>query len=155
MGLTSDDVRVDARIALRCATTALPVVSADRQLAMAVAVLRANRLLADLDGRPDASIEEHCARALAAVPETARRARRFASGRQVTPKAFRRHSAPSVVSCAVTGIAQACVKEPDTILRDLLSNAIDDCRLAIRDRVGWRADAATPLRRQFDHASSG
>ena len=51
IGLTSDDPRVDARIALRCAMTALPVVSAERQRVMAVSVLTADRVLADLDGQ--------------------------------------------------------------------------------------------------------
>src|SRR5919108_6681314 len=39
IGLTGDDLHIDARIALRSATMALPVVAAERQRVMAVSVL--------------------------------------------------------------------------------------------------------------------
>jgi hypothetical protein len=97
IGLTSDDLHVDARVALRCATTAMPFVSAERQHVMAVAVLAADQVLAGLDGRPVGKLEEHSARALADVPDAVRWAERFADGRSVSPKAFRRRSAPSIV----------------------------------------------------------
>ena len=128
IGVTSDDPRVDARIALRCALTALPVVSAERQCAMAVAVLAANRVLAELDGRPAGTVEKQSAQALAAVPFAARWAERFAGTPAVNPTTFRRRSAPSIAGCAVIGIAQACTDDPDGILHDLLAGAIDDCR---------------------------
>ena len=51
IGLTGDDLHLDARIALRCARTALPVVAAERQQTMAVSVLACERVLAGLDGR--------------------------------------------------------------------------------------------------------
>ena len=128
IGLTSDDLHVDARIALRCAMTALPVVSAERQRAMAVAVRAADRMLAGLDGRPAGVLEEHSAQTLAGVPHAARWAEGFTGELSLTPKAFRRRSAPSIVSCAIMGIAQACIPDPDTVLHDLLIGAIDDCR---------------------------
>jgi hypothetical protein len=129
IGLTSDDVRVYAQITLRCATTALPVVSSERQPAMAVAILTAERLLADLDGRPADALQERSARALADVPHAAQWAERFIDGRATTAETFRRRNAPSVVSCAIIGIAQACTRDPDAILHDLLRGAIEDCRV--------------------------
>jgi hypothetical protein len=132
IGLTSDDLQVDARIALRCATTALPVASADRQRVLAVGVLTADRMLAGLDRRPPGRLEEHSARALADVPDAARWAERFASELGVSAKAFRHRSAPSIISCAIPGIALACVPDPDAILRDLLIGAIDDCATWVR-----------------------
>src|ERR687891_248235 len=51
IGLDSDDLRMDARIAHRCATVALPLASAERQNALAVSVLTADCVLAELDGR--------------------------------------------------------------------------------------------------------
>ncbi|HEU4425413.1 MAG TPA: hypothetical protein VFR67_23005, partial [Pilimelia sp.] len=72
IGLTSDDPHVDARIALHCATTALPLVSAERQRVMAVAVLACERVLADLDGRPAKTLTRRSRSALADVPEAAR-----------------------------------------------------------------------------------
>src|SRR6266571_8580468 len=52
IGLAGDDLHLDARIALRCARMALPVVAAERQRVMAVSVLVCERVLAGLDGRP-------------------------------------------------------------------------------------------------------
>lgn len=128
IGLTSDDLRVDARIALRCATTALPVASADRQRALAVAILTTDRMLAQVDGRPPATLEEHSARALAQVPLAQRWAEQFSAGLPMSPKAFRRRSAPSIVGCSVVGIAQACIPDPDRLLHDLLAQSIDEFR---------------------------
>src|ERR671931_1256849 len=52
IGLTGDDLHIDARIALRSATTALPVAAVGRQRVMAVSVLACDRGLAHLDRRP-------------------------------------------------------------------------------------------------------
>src|SRR2546427_5957880 len=53
IGLTGDDLHLDARIALGCARMALPVVAAGRQQVMAVAGLGCRRGLAG-PGRPPA-----------------------------------------------------------------------------------------------------
>src|SRR5436309_12113382 len=58
IGLTGDDLHIDARIALGSATMALPVVAAERQRVMAVSVLACERVLAGLDGRPGGGLEE-------------------------------------------------------------------------------------------------
>jgi hypothetical protein len=127
IGLTGDDPRVDVRIALRCATTALPVVSAERQRVMAVSVLTADRVLADLDGRPATRRTERSAQALADVPDATRWAERFTGGMWPSLSAFRRRSAPGIISSAIAGIAAACVPDPDEILRELLAGTIADC----------------------------
>ena len=69
IGLTGDDLHLDARIALGCARTALPVVATERQQVMAVSVLACERLLAALDGQPAGRLEEQSREALACVPE--------------------------------------------------------------------------------------
>jgi hypothetical protein len=145
IGLTSDDLRVDARIALRCAAIALPVVSAERQCALAVGILTANRVLSELDGRPappdfrSAAApagprvflpDERSARALAEVPDAKRWAERYAADLTVSHKAFRQRSAPSITGCAVVGVSQACIPDPDSVLHELLAGAIDECREA-------------------------
>src|SRR5215218_11457237 len=48
IGLTGDDLHIDARMALGSARLALPVVAAGRQRVMAVSVLTCERVLADL-----------------------------------------------------------------------------------------------------------
>jgi hypothetical protein len=126
IGLTSEDVRVDARIALRCARVALPVVSAERQQIMAVSVLAANRVLADLDGRPADSLDEQSQWALQQTPQAAQWAYRFTCEAGISGKGFRRHAAPTAVRCAVQGIAEACIPDPDQLLRELLTEAIRD-----------------------------
>lgn len=132
IGLTSDDPHVIVRIALRCARTALPVVSADRQRAMAVAVLACERELDRLDDRPPGTLEPESQAMLDFVPKTADWARRFASGQHGSSSAFRRHAAPNIVAGAVEGIAKACVPDPDRLLHDLLVGCIADCRQRVR-----------------------
>lgn len=127
IGITGDDPRLDARIALRCAIVALPVVSHDRQLAMAVSVLSAEHVLAGLDRRPDGSLANESRTALAQVPDAAQWAYRFRRGVQISAKGFRRYAAPNTVQLAVRGIAQACVTDPDSLLRELLAETITDC----------------------------
>jgi hypothetical protein len=127
IGLTSTDPHVDVRIALRAAMTALPVVSEERQRVLAVAVLAAERVRCDLDGRPVDELSAPSRRALAEVPLAAHWARSFNRDLRTTAKGFHRHGAPNTVRHAVVGIAHACIPDPDAMLRDLLVGAIEDC----------------------------
>jgi hypothetical protein len=153
IGLTSDDPNLDALIALRCATTALPVVAAERQQVMAVAVLTCERVLAGLDGRPLGTLEERSRQALERAPQAARWARRFTSDIRPSLKTFRRQAAPCIVRSAVEGIAQACIPEPDDLLRDLLAETIRECAARIHSSrrptqpaaVDWTRAAVTPM----------
>ena len=136
IGLTSDDVHVDARIAWRSAIIALPVAAAERQRVLAVSVLICDRLLADLDGRPTNRPEEQTRSALAQVPHASRWAEDFlgCASPAMSVKRFRKHVAPRTVGYAVHGIASACVTDPDEMLRGLLVAAIEECAaLAQRD----------------------
>ncbi|GAA2869847.1 hypothetical protein [Nonomuraea rubra] len=127
IGLASDDLRVDAHIALRCATTALPVAAAERQLALAVSVLAAEEMLARLDGAPSGRMSERSRRAMEEVPHAAEQARRFSRAARITEKGFRRYAAPNAVQLAVVGIVQACIADPDALLRTLLEETIAEC----------------------------
>ncbi|HYN18621.1 MAG TPA: hypothetical protein VEY96_11110 [Actinomycetes bacterium] len=154
IGLTGDDPHIDARIALGSATMALPVVAAERQRVMAVSVLSCDRVLAELDGRPVGDLEAPSRSALAQAPQAARWASRFAGearAASASAKQFRRQAAPTIVRNAVAGIAQACVPDPDEMLRHLLVQSIDSCAawggrdpdLGVLDPVAW----ATACRR--------
>jgi hypothetical protein len=136
IGLTGDDLHLDARIALGCARTALPVVAAERQRVMAVSVLACERVLAALDGRPAGWLEEPSQQALAQVPHAAQWARGFTRDSPISAEAFRRRCAPEIVHAAVEGIALACVPEPDELLRDLLADAIGACAAWARQHAG-------------------
>jgi hypothetical protein len=133
-----------ARMALRSAIMALPVVAANRQRVMAVSVLTCDRILAELDGRAPGALEKQSRLALAKAPHAAEWADQFTSGIRPSHKGFRRQAAPTIVQDAVEGIAQACVPDPDGMLRDLLVQAIDVCAEWVsRDRitVGWSITA--------------
>src|SRR4029453_3024872 len=97
VGLTSDDVRVDLRIALRAGLSALPVVAEERQRSMALTVMVANRLLAQVEGRPSGHLEEESRRTLAQVPHAARWAQEAMETMPVSLRAFRRRGAPAAV----------------------------------------------------------
>src|SRR5512132_3830069 len=144
IGLTGADLHIDARMALRSATMALPVVAAGRQRIMAVSVLTCERVLADLDGRAAGSLQEQSRLALAKAPQATEWAHQFTSGVRPSTRGFRRQAAPTIVKDAVQGIAQACVPDPDGMLRGLLVQAIEVCAAWIgRDRttVGWSVTA--------------
>ena len=126
IGLNSDNLVVDVRLALRAARTALPIVSAERQNAMAVSIMTADRVLAVLEGRPLDSSEQESQEALQQAPHAAVWAAGFAARQSTSSRQFRRHSAPNIVRCAVRGIANACVRDPDAVLRELLRGAIGD-----------------------------
>jgi hypothetical protein len=132
IGLTSDDVAVDARIALRSAKVALPVVSARRQNVMAVAILTADRILAEVDEEAARISKHESRRVLEQVPHAAQWAVRFAGSQASTQQGFRRHGAPNIVRCAVQGIAEACIPNADELLHDLLRDAIGDCEAVCR-----------------------
>jgi len=135
IGLTGTDPHIDAQLALRCATLALPVVAASRQRVLAVGVLACERVLAELDGRPSGSLHLHLRpqsrSALAQVPHATAWAKQFiaiyGARTPTSVKRFRRQTAPSIVGDAVAGIAQACVPDPDQLRHDLLVQAIDVC----------------------------
>jgi hypothetical protein len=132
IGLTGDDPHLDVQLALRSATTALPVVAAERQRVLAVSVLAAERALADLDGAPSDRLSDASRRALEQVPHAATWAREFTDEMRASARGFHRHAAPNTVRYAVVGIAQACIPDPDAVLRDLLAAAIDDCTRILR-----------------------
>ena len=130
IGLTGEDLHIDATIALGSARLALPVVAAERQRVLAVAVLSCERVLADLDGRPLAELDEQSRSAMAQAPLAAAWAARFTStapNLALSAKRFRQQAAPTIVRTAAQGIAQACVPDPDGMLHDLLVRAIHAC----------------------------
>jgi hypothetical protein len=141
IGLAGTDLRIDARIALRAARTALPVVVGERQRVMAVGVLTSERVIADLDGRPDAPMSEQSREAFARSPGAAEWAHSYTRDIVVSRRTFRRQTAPAIVGFAVRGIAQAC-PDRDRVLHDLLVGAIEDCRMGCA--LGESRSAADP-----------
>jgi hypothetical protein len=139
IGLTSDAPHVEARIALRLATTALPVVAAERQCVMAVSVLACDRALATADARPPGTLDRRSQEAFEQAPQAARWAEEFTRGLSVPPAAFHRRVAPRTVRSAVEGVAAACVPDPDAVLRSLLAGAIEECAASARSAADQNA----------------
>jgi hypothetical protein len=127
VSLNTDDPRMDARIALRCACSAIPVASEERQNALAVSILSADRVLAGLEGRSAEELEPGSVAALESAPGAAAWAEEFVRRAGMSVKGFRRHAAPSTVRFAVRAIAEACVPDPEARLRQLLADVIEDC----------------------------
>jgi hypothetical protein len=131
IGLNSDDLRVDAAVALRAAGSALPIASAPRQHSLATAVLSCEALLAELDGRDPDFLSPRSRQVLDQVPEAETWARSFMSGRPVSRRTFRARTAPHILNIAVDGIAAACVPDVEQRLVDLLETTIGDCQALI------------------------
>jgi hypothetical protein len=146
IGLTGADPRIDLRVTLRAARTALPVVAEERQRVMAVAILTCERLTADLDGRSDTTLSPESDEVLALVPAAATWAGSHLRDLSISGRTFRRRAAPAVVRYAVQGIAHACTPDPDALLHDLLAGAIEDCKSlpASRQRTGPPRRARKP-----------
>ena len=137
VGLNGDDPRVDVGIAARCGVVALPVVAEPRQRALATGLLAARRVLTSLDEQSSSSFDagklfDDLDRALSGVPHAMRWAEDFISRVQIEPKTFERRSARSMIHVSVTGISEACIPDPDSMLHDLLDAVIDDCTLWFR-----------------------
>jgi hypothetical protein len=109
------DVTVTAAIA----TAAVPHARSDLQRALAGGLVRC-RQIADLLGLGTERIDA----ALDLVPEARDWAWRHADGNAITQRQLRRRTAPSVVRCAVRGVATGS-PDPDEPLRQLLLAAID------------------------------
>jgi hypothetical protein len=128
IGLNGDDPRLYPLIAREAALAALPVVSAQRQGVAAVAVLRCERVLNELEGRPVEALSTRSADALAATPDATRWARTFSQIGWGTAGTFNRRSAPAIVHHSVSGIGRACIEDNQSALVDLLGNTIERCR---------------------------
>ncbi len=59
-------------------------------------------------------------------------------------KGFKRHAAPGTVRLSVHGIAEACVVDPDAILRQLLVDAIADTTALCRPETTIPASRTAP-----------
>jgi hypothetical protein len=146
IGLTSDDVHVDAAIALRSALAALPIASASRQNVLATAVIGCERFLAELDGRDPDSMSPQSRQVLDEVPGAEAWARSFSRGSHMSPRTFRKQAAPRIVNVAVDGIALACAPDVEPRLVALLAATIADCEALIpagdaptHSAAGWMA----------------
>lgn len=123
IGLRGDHRVLAPLVALRAAASALPVVAAGRQQALAVALLSLPRLVPE--GLP-AGLRADIDEALAAVPLATAWAEKHLRSTPVRERDLRRGAAAVTVRLATTGMLEACVDDPETLLVDLLRAAITD-----------------------------
>lgn len=147
IGLKSDadDTVLDAVIALRAATTALPVAAAERQNVLAVSLINARRVLQESGAAALPGLIRDSQQALTGVPHAEQWARRFIRGMRPSRKGFGRHAAPSTVRVAAQSIARGCVQSPDDYLYAMLAGAIDDCKAALAHRDEHERHENTPV----------
>lgn len=146
IGLIGDDRRVAPVVALRAATAALPVASAERQRALSVGILTCERRLAALDESASRQASAQARDAFAQAPDAERWAHDFIySVRSWSRTKFTTHTADSILRVSVQGIAEACINDPDERLHALLTQAIADCDAILRTSADARV-APVPAR---------
>ncbi len=129
VGLNPDDPRVGPSLVLLAARHALPVVAAERQNVMALAILASERNLNELEGRPPLHLEASSWAALNSAPGAERWAREFTAKAGIAhPRKFSAPAASSIVALAVDGLARACVDDMQPRLVRLLREAISETR---------------------------
>ena len=119
VGLTSDDPGFGLVVALRAARAALPIASLPRQRGLAVALLAF-----DPDLGPDSRA------ALDQAPDLEGWARTYLASARLAPSLSPR-TEETIVHTAVSGIALACVPDPDARLYALLESTIAAAEAAL------------------------
>ncbi len=135
IGVTGGGVRTSVRLAARAASAALPIASEGRQRALAAGMLRLDQILSSYGESIDDAPRVLIATALQSTPSAATWAQQFLA----TTGALDPRSIPlmtdAIIRTAVVGIADACVNDADDRLRELLTEAIADCREQIHGRI--------------------
>lgn len=127
VGLNGDDPALGSELAARTGRAAMPIVSVERQNALAVGLI----VLADRSDDP--VITRIVAEALASAPASERWAQRFLARGRVAGRADA--AGEAIIRTSVIGIALACVEDPDARLRQLLAEAVEACERRLRPAV--------------------
>jgi hypothetical protein len=117
VGLTGDDPHLASELAARAGRAAMPIVSMERQNAIAVG------LIALASRTDDEMVTQLVAEALESAPQSERWALGFLGRGRVAGDPVA--ATDAVVRTSVIGIALACVEDPDAHLRTLLGEAIE------------------------------
>lgn len=125
VGLHPHDDRVAAALVLSAARAALPVAAEERQNIMALAIINAEGILAERDGREPGQLSAASRAALTRAPAAERWARVHLARTGFSSAALRASSASKVVALAVDGVARACVDDPEDRLVQMLRDGID------------------------------
>ena len=144
VGLHPHDDRVSAALVLSTARAALPVAAEERQNIMALAILNAEGILAERDGRSPGQLSDASRRALMRAPAAERWARIHLARMGFNSAALRPSNASKIVALAVDGVARACIDDPEERLVACCATASTPSRRSRRSR---------PLRRRSSRPS--
>ena len=125
IGLRGDDSVVGLVVALRAAVAALPVASMDRQRSLALGILSLRSALNER-GVEIGELGALAGQALADVPDAAAWAARYLAAQSSRARDLHHSTADAVTRIAVSGIAEACIEDPDSLLVATLTAAIGD-----------------------------
>ena len=125
VGLNPDDPRATTALLLTAARAALPVASQERQYMLALAILNAERVLAEQDRRSPQHVSEGSRTALMSSPRAEHWARVQLARSGFSAAAVRPSTAAKVVALAVDGIGRAWVDDRQERLVRLLRDGID------------------------------
>jgi hypothetical protein len=134
IGLRGDDSVIGLVVALRAAIAALPVASMGRQGSLAIGILALRPALAER-GVETPWLDELADRALADVPDAVAWAANYVDAQTTKPRDLHRSAADAVTRIATTGIAAACIDDPDALLIETLVAAIGDVEKLLGDRA--------------------
>jgi hypothetical protein len=123
IGLRADDRIVGLIVALRAAISALPVASMDRQRSLALGIQGVRR---ELGHDIPADLDELSQHALAAVPDAVAWANAYLATVRPVSHPLHASATQAITRIAATGIAEACIDDPDSLLIATLEQAIAD-----------------------------
>jgi hypothetical protein len=134
IGLRGDDSVVGLVVALRAAIAALPVANMERQRSLAIGILALRPALAER-GVATPRLDALADRALGDVPDAVAWASNYVDAQTTRSRDLHRSTAEAITRISTTGIAAACVEDPDSLLIAMLRDAIGDVQALLADRA--------------------
>lgn len=135
IGLVDDESLTSVLVAIRAASAALPIAREDRQRALAAGLLCFERYLDLADGPLAVRARGLIAEGLRKAPMAARWADEFSVGQPVPRQRDIPRICEAALRVSIVGIAEACVGDPDAVLRELLVTAIADLAARVRPQA--------------------
>lgn len=120
------DARTPVTVSVAVAASVVLDVPEPNQRVLAGGLLQAEQQCRRVGSVLDATRQQACA-ALDLVPGAVAWVERLGVRREIGPKAFARHCAPTMVRCAVEGVVATGRADSDRMLRRLLEVGIDAC----------------------------
>lgn len=125
IGLRGDDAVIGLVVAMRAATEALPIASMDRQRALALGIQGVRRVLAT-EGIRVPDLEARAVQTLGEVPDAVRWADAYIATTRPGTGPLHPSATQAMTRISATGIAEACVPDPDDRLIRMLELAMAD-----------------------------